>query len=90
MRFSANVSIMFKEVPFLDRFGRARDSGFSAVEFWWPSDEDLGEVEKVIKDAEPGGRRSSTSTPEIWRPETGGSRETPIESSNSGRTCLRP
>lgn len=51
MRFSANVSIMFKEVPFLDRFGRARDSGFSAVEFWWPSDEDLGQVEKVIKDA---------------------------------------
>ena len=51
MRFSANVSIMFKEVPFLDRFWRARDSGFSAVEFWWPSDEDLGEVEKVIKDA---------------------------------------
>ncbi len=50
MRFSANVSILFKEVPFLDRFGRARDAGFSAVEFWWPSDVDLGEVEKAIKD----------------------------------------
>src|SRR5919199_332195 len=51
MRFSANVSILFKEVPFLERFGRAAQAGFSAVEFWWPSDEDLGEVEKAIKDA---------------------------------------
>ena len=51
MRFSANVSILFKEVPFLQRFGRAAASGFSAVEFWWPSDEDPGEVEKAVKDA---------------------------------------
>jgi hydroxypyruvate isomerase len=51
MRFSANVSILFKEVPFLDRFGRAAASGISAVEFWWPSDENPGEVEKAVKDA---------------------------------------
>jgi len=51
MRFSANVSILFKEVPFLERFGRAREAGFSAVEFWWPSGEDLGEVEAAIRDA---------------------------------------
>jgi hydroxypyruvate isomerase len=51
MRFSANVSILFKEAPFLDRFGRARDAGFSAVEFWWPSDENTGGVEEAIKDA---------------------------------------
>jgi hydroxypyruvate isomerase len=51
MRFSANISILFKEAPFLERFGRARDAGFSAVEFWWPSDEDPGQVEKAIKDA---------------------------------------
>ena len=51
MRFSANVSILFKEVPFLERFGSAADAGFSAVEFWWPSGEDLGEVEAAIKDA---------------------------------------
>jgi len=51
VRFSANVSILFKEVPFLQRFGRARDAGFSAVEFWWPTEEDLGEVETAIKNA---------------------------------------
>jgi hydroxypyruvate isomerase len=51
MRFSVNVSILFKEVPLLQRFGRAAEAGFSAVEFWWPSGEDLGEVEREIKDA---------------------------------------
>jgi hydroxypyruvate isomerase len=51
MRFSANVSILFKEVPFLDRFGRAAEVGFSAVEFWWPSDEDPGVVGSAVKDA---------------------------------------
>ena len=53
MRFSANVSILFKGTPFLERFGRARDAGFSAVEFWWPSEENPGEVEKAIKNAGP-------------------------------------
>jgi hydroxypyruvate isomerase len=51
MRFSANVSILFKEVPFLERFERAAGAGFSAVEFWWPSGEELGAVEKAIKEA---------------------------------------
>jgi hydroxypyruvate isomerase len=51
MRFCANVSILFKEAPFLERFGRARSAGFSAVEFWWPSGEDLDEVEAAIHDA---------------------------------------
>jgi hydroxypyruvate isomerase len=51
VRFSANVSILFKEVPFLERFGRAREAGFSAVEFWWPLGEDLEEVEAAVSDA---------------------------------------
>ncbi|MGF1472378.1 MAG: hydroxypyruvate isomerase family protein [Rubrobacteraceae bacterium] len=51
MRFSANVSILFKEVSFLERFGRAAKAGFGAVEFWWPKGEDLGEVERAIGDA---------------------------------------
>ena len=52
MRFSANVSILFKELPLLERFGRAADAGFSAVEFWWPGHEaDLGAVERAVKDA---------------------------------------
>ena len=38
VRFSANLSILFTDVPFLERFSRASRAGFRAVEFWWPSD----------------------------------------------------
>jgi hydroxypyruvate isomerase len=50
MRLCANVSALFKEAPYLERFRAAADAGFSAVEFWWPLGEDLGEVEAAIKD----------------------------------------
>ncbi len=35
-RFAANLSMMFTDVPFLDRFGAAADGGFKAVEFLFP------------------------------------------------------
>jgi hydroxypyruvate isomerase len=50
VRFDANVSILFKEVPFPERFGRAAKAGFSAVEFWWPG-EDLAVVEGAVREA---------------------------------------
>jgi hydroxypyruvate isomerase len=51
LKFCANVSILFKESPFLERFERAAAAGFPAVEFWWPAGEPLDEVESAIKDA---------------------------------------
>jgi len=35
-RFAANLSMLFTEVPFLDRFERAAAAGFDAVEFLFP------------------------------------------------------
>ena len=35
-RFAANLSMLFTEVPFLDRFERARRAGFEGVEFLFP------------------------------------------------------
>lgn len=35
-RFAANLSMLFTEVPFLDRFERASRAGFEAVEFLFP------------------------------------------------------
>lgn len=32
----ANVSLLFTEAPYLERFDRAAAAGFSAVETWWP------------------------------------------------------
>ena len=45
-RFAANLSMMFNEVPFLDRFDAAAKAGFSAVEFLFPYEhaaKDIGE-----------------------------------------------
>jgi hydroxypyruvate isomerase len=35
-KLAANLSLMFTEVPFLDRFAAARGNGFEAVEFLFP------------------------------------------------------
>ena len=42
-KFAANLTMLFNEVPFLDRFERAAKAGFEAVEFLfpyaWPAEE---------------------------------------------------
>src|SRR5476651_1606756 len=43
-RFAANLSMMFTEVPFLDRFDAAAKAGFTAVEFLFPYDHPVNEV----------------------------------------------
>ena len=43
-RFAANLSMMFTEVPFLDRFARARAAGFAAVEFLFPYEHPAEEI----------------------------------------------
>ena len=35
-KFAANLTMLFNEVPFLDRFERAAEAGFAAVEFLFP------------------------------------------------------
>jgi hydroxypyruvate isomerase len=45
-RFAANLTMMFNEVPFLDRFEAAANAGFTAVEFLFPYEhaaKDVGE-----------------------------------------------
>jgi hydroxypyruvate isomerase len=37
-RFAANLSMMFTDAPFLQRFERAAAAGFRAVEFLFPYD----------------------------------------------------
>jgi hydroxypyruvate isomerase len=38
LRFSANLSTMFQEVPLIERFAAAAQAGFKAVELWFPYD----------------------------------------------------
>jgi hydroxypyruvate isomerase len=39
LRYNVNCSILFTELPLLERPAAAAEAGFSAVEFWWPFDE---------------------------------------------------
>jgi hydroxypyruvate isomerase len=48
MRFSANISSLFKDLPFGDRFRRAADAGFRAVEFMRPGADQIDVVERAI------------------------------------------
>lgn len=48
MRFSANLTFLFKDVPFVDRFVRARDAGFGGVEFMWPGAEELPALKREV------------------------------------------
>jgi 2-dehydrotetronate isomerase len=43
-RFAANLTMMFNEVPFLDRFEAAAKAGFTAVEFLFPYDHPPKEI----------------------------------------------
>src|ERR1700745_4165957 len=48
-RFAANLTMMFNEVPFLDRFEAAAKCGFTAVEFLFPYDHPAEEVGARLK-----------------------------------------
>ena len=37
-RFAANLSMLFTEMDFLDRFAAAAEAGFSGVEYLFPYD----------------------------------------------------
>ncbi|MBU6498861.1 MAG: hydroxypyruvate isomerase family protein [Rhodospirillales bacterium] len=47
-RLAANLSMMFNEVPFLDRFDAAARAGFTAVEFLFPYEYPAAELKKRL------------------------------------------
>ncbi len=48
-RFAANLTMMFNEVPFLDRFEAAAKAGFTAVEFLFPYAHPVEEIAKRLR-----------------------------------------
>src|SRR5712692_1793987 len=50
LRFDVNISFLLKEVPFLERFERAANLGFSAVEFPWPGDDNLAAIAVRVRE----------------------------------------
>ena len=51
-RFAANVSMLFTESPFLERFQLARAAGFEAVEFLFPYEHDANDVASALREAD--------------------------------------
>ena len=51
MRLGANLSLMFTEVPLLERFQAAADAGFKTVEIQFPYEESLDELIKAKQQA---------------------------------------
>ena len=49
-RFAANLTMMFTEWEFLDRFAAAADSGFDAIEFLFPYEFDPEQIAKRLQD----------------------------------------
>jgi hydroxypyruvate isomerase len=58
LAFAANCSLLFTEVPLLQRPAAARAAGFAAIEFWWPwpdqpvpADRDIDAFLAAVRDA---------------------------------------
>ena len=49
-RFAANLSMMYNEVPFLDRFAAAACDGFEAVEYLFPYEHTPEEIATRLRD----------------------------------------
>jgi hydroxypyruvate isomerase len=47
-RFAANLSMLFTEYPFIERIDRAAASGFGAIEFLFPYDEDVVAISDAL------------------------------------------
>lgn len=50
-RFAANLSLLFTEVPLVERFARARAAGFACVEIQFPYEAPLEELVRARRDA---------------------------------------
>lgn len=47
-KFAANLTMMFNELPFLERFQAASQAGFKYVEFLWPYDYAIEELKQKL------------------------------------------
>ncbi len=49
-RFAANLTMLFNDVPFLERFARARAAGFAGVEYLFPYEHPASEVASALNE----------------------------------------
>jgi len=49
MKKSVCIEMLFSEVPFEDRFGRTKESGFDYLEFWSWKDKDVHQIKELCR-----------------------------------------
>ncbi len=49
-KFAANLTMLFTELPFLERFAAAREAGFAAVEFLFPYEWPAAELGRSLRE----------------------------------------
>ena len=74
-QFAANLSMLYPELPFLDRFEAAAQDGFKAVEYLFPYEWPAAELaarlqhnglQQVLFNAPPGGGTDAASIAQAW------------------------
>lgn len=49
LRFSANLSMLWSDLPLAERFQRAAAAGFGAAELWWPGYDEAAELPEITR-----------------------------------------
>ena len=76
LRFSANLSFLFLDRPFLERFAAASACGFKGVEFHFPYPFPADEVADAARRAGPSGSTSRTARLRVPGPPVQGTHDT--------------
>ena len=87
-RLAANLSMMYTEHPFLERFAAAARDGFQAVEFLFPYEHPAAEIRARLDTHGPR-RRCSTRRPATGRPASAASPRCPVGRTSSGAGWTR-
>ncbi len=51
LKFAANLSFLFAELPFLERFSAAKSAGFDSVEYLFPYDYSAEQIKEILNDS---------------------------------------
>ena len=81
-KFAANLTMLFGELPFIDRFAAAKAAAFSGVEYLFPYDFERAELREQLQ--------QHGLTRVIGRPANAGSQFFRTGSMNFATACCRP
>jgi len=87
-KFAANLSMLFNELPFLNRFAAAKAAGFSGVEYLFPYDFEKAVLREQL--LQHGLTQVLTCLRVIGGPASGASRFSRIGSMNSAMASCAP